>query len=425
MTARETAPEDGCPVASRQPRRRSFLFGAAGAAVGTAVGAGGTAAALASGKDPAPEPARDEAGANAASVVAFHGDRQAGVDTPAQAHAAFVGLDLRTPDGARLATAQDVRRLLGLLSDDAARLCAGRPPLADNEPELAGSPSNMSITFGFGPGLVDAVAPRAKPAWLRPLPAFDVDRLEDRYGQTDLLVQICSDDPMALAHAQRMLLKDARSFTRLRWVQGGFRTAYGSAASGATMRNLFGQLDGSGNPLRQARQETIWGSEQIPAWTEHGTSLVLRRIAMDLDEWDRVDRPGRDFSLGRHQSSGAPLTGSREHDVPNLAATDDGGLKVISPQSHVARATARKPGEKIFRRAYNYDDGAVDSHGTPGSGLLFASYQADVERQFVPIQRRLDEADLLNEWTTPIGSAVYAIPPGCREDGFIGEGLFA
>lgn len=51
----------------------------------------------------------------------------------------------------------------------------------------------------------------------------------------------------------------------------------------------------------------------------------------------------------------------------------------------------------------------------PGSGLLFASYQADVDRQFLPIQRRLDESDMLNEWTTPIGSAVYAIPPGvCR-----------
>ncbi len=61
----------------------------------------------------------------------------------------------------------------------------------------------------------------------------------------------------------------------------------------------------------------------------------------------------------------------------------------------------------------------------PGSGLLFASYQADVDRQFLPIQRRLDESDMLNEWTTPIGSAVYAIPPGCAEGGFIGESLFA
>ena len=32
---------------------------------------------------------------------------------------------------------------------------------------------------------------------------------------------------------------------------------------------------------------------------------------------------------------------------------------------------------------------------------------------------------MLNEWTTPIGSAVYAIPPGCAEGGFVGDVLFA
>ncbi|CAO5238621.1 hypothetical protein FAGKG844_250040 [Frankia sp. AgKG'84/4] len=59
------------------------------------------------------------------------------------------------------------------------------------------------------------------------------------------------------------------------------------------------------------------------------------------------------------------------------------------------------------------------------SGLLFASYQADVSSQFVPIQRRLEELDLLNEWITPVGSAVFALPPGCARGGFVGETLLA
>ncbi|MBQ1015388.1 Dyp-type peroxidase, partial [Micromonospora sp. M51] len=46
---------------------------------------------------------------------------------------------------------------------------------------------------------------------------------------------------------------------------------------------------------------------------------------------------------------------------------------------------------------------------------------ADITRQFLPIQRRLADRDLLNEWTTPIGSAVFAIPPGCPPGGWIGE----
>jgi dye decolorizing peroxidase len=32
---------------------------------------------------------------------------------------------------------------------------------------------------------------------------------------------------------------------------------------------------------------------------------------------------------------------------------------------------------------------------------------------------------LLNQWTTPIGSAVFAIPPGCQEGGYIGDTLLS
>ncbi|MDN5704896.1 MAG: Dyp-type peroxidase, partial [Yaniella sp.] len=59
------------------------------------------------------------------------------------------------------------------------------------------------------------------------------------------------------------------------------------------------------------------------------------------------------------------------------------------------------------------------------SGLIFVAFQCDVEQQYVPIQNRLAESDHLNLWTIPIGSAVFAIPPGCQEGGFIGEELFA
>ena len=55
---------------------------------------------------------------------------------------------------------------------------------------------------------------------------------------------------------------------------------------------------------------------------------------------------------------------------------------------------------------------------------MFASYQASVERQFLPIQKRLDEVDLLNQWTAPIGSTVWAIPPGAAEGEYIGQALF-
>ena len=406
-----------------QAGRRAVLFGAAGLAAGAAAGIAGTTAAArgAEAGSAARAAARlDTTGANGARTLAFHGARQAGIDTPATAHIRYLGFDLAPGEEGGAASPDAVRRLLRLLSSDAARLTVGTGALADTEPELASAPARLTVTFGFGPGLLDAVAPDRKPAWLRPLEAFGIDALGDAYGQTDLLVQLGCDDLMALSHAQRMLLKDARGLAVLRWVQEGFLRSYGGGAEGATPRNLFGQVDGTANPSGEALQQAVWGpADGTGAWLPGGTSLVLRRIRMDLDAWDRVDRPGRDLALGRRQDTGAPLTGTREHDQPDLGAVDASGLPVISADSHVARA---RGAETILRRGYNYESAAA---GVPEAGLLFASFQADVDRQFLPIQRRLAQADLLNEWTTPIGSAVYAIPPGCAEGGFVGDVLFA
>ena len=52
------------------------------------------------------------------------------------------------------------------------------------------------------------------------------------------------------------------------------------------------------------------------------------------------------------------------------------------------------------------------------------AYQRDPRRQFVPVQRRLAEQDALAAYTTHVGSAVFAVPPGARPGGFLGEGLF-
>ena len=47
-------------------------------------------------------------------------------------------------------------------------------------------------------------------------------------------------------------------------------------------------------------------------------------------------------------------------------------------------------------------------------------------RQFLPVQRRLAEADLLNLWTTPVGSAVFAVLPRAPLPGeILGEALLA
>lgn len=406
------APSQGARSGRTGSTRRQFLLGGAVAGVG-AVAAVGADLALNARDDPA-KPASTPM--NGESTVPFFGTHQAGIDTAAQAHGVFVGLDLHDD-----VDREGLSRLMSILSDDAARLTQGRPALADSEPELAFSPARLTVTFGFGPGFV-ARASGSAPGWLAALPAFGVDRLRPEFSDGDLLMQVAGDDPLTVAHATRMLLKDARGFASVRWTQQGFRRAYGTERPGTTMRNLFGQVDGTANPEPGTSDfdHVVWCTD---GWLAGGTGMVLRRIRMDLDKWDRLDRGGRDASVGRKLADGAPLTGTGEFDEPDFDATTALGFPVIAPFAHIRRA--RGDGEeRIFRRAYNYDERPLGAEVSE-SGLLFASFQADIERQFIPMQRRLDELDLLNEWTVPIGSAVFAIPPGCAEDGFIGDTLLA
>ncbi|WP_084128535.1 Dyp-type peroxidase [Demequina sp. NBRC 110055] len=404
--------------------RRGFLLGGAAAGVGAAVALGADRLVGAGAGLPDQRQAElDAAGLNGARTVTFHGDHQSGIDTPIAAHATYLGLRLlERTDREALA------RMMRVLTDDAERLMSGEGALADTEPELATVPAALTVTFGFGPELVRrAAGAAAVPAWLGPLPAFEIDALDPRWSGGDLLMVVSADDPVTVAHAVRMLLKDSRSFASLAWRQDGFRRAYGSEVSGTTMRNLFGQVDGTTNPEPGTAgfDAVVWCTGTgATAWVSGGTSLVLRRIRMNLDTWDEVDPTARSFAVGRRITDGAPLTGSREADAPDFEATTAAGNTVISPVAHIARSRPVDSREVIFRRGYNYDV-APAGGGVSETGLLFASFQADVDAQFTPIQRRLDEADLLNEWTTPIGSAVFAIPPGCAPGGFIGETLLA
>ncbi|MFJ4165572.1 Dyp-type peroxidase [Microbacterium sp. NPDC089698] len=406
------APVEGAHPRRTRPTRRQFLLGGAVAGAGAVAAVG--ADLVLNRRSEAPAPAA--APMNGEKTVPFFGVHQAGIDTDAQAHGLFLALDLHE-DVDRLA----LTRLLRILTDDAARLTQGNPALADSEPELSQSPARLTVTFGFGSGLV-ARTGGSGPGWLAPLPAFRVDQLRPEFSDGDLLLQIAGDDPLTVAHAARMLLKDARGFADLRWTQQGFRRAYGTERPGTTMRNLFGQVDGTTNPRPGTDDfdEVVWATD---GWLAGGTGMVVRRIRMDLDKWDRLDRSGRDAAVGRTLANGAPLTGTAEFDEPDFEAKTSIGFPVIPQFAHVRRARG-DGSERIFRRAYNYDERPTGTQVSE-SGLLFVSFQADIERQFTPMQRRLDELDLLNEWTTPIGSAVFAIPPGCTEDGFIGDTLLA
>ncbi len=395
--------------------RRGFLAGGAAAAASGAVGiaAGAAGASLA---------AEGDLETFAASRQAeFYGAHQSGIELDIQAVTNMVAFDIKES-----MTKADMLRWMRLLTDDIARLTAGEPVLADPAPELAIGAARFTAYVGFGPSLFSKLGLESQmPEGFADLPAFGVDQLEDRYSGGDVLIHIAADDPVVLAHGTRGLVRDSMPFASVRWVQPGFAHSPGMIPAGLTHRNLMGQVDGTANPeLGSSDFDSVVWINEGPEWIKGGTLLVFRRIAMQLDTWDQLGTPSKEEVIGRKLSNGAPLTGERETDVPDLGARHPNGLLVIPEFAHIRRAAPQESGERIFRRPFSYDNG-MNARGTMDVGLLWTAYQRDISKQYLPIQRRLEQLDLLNQWTVPIGSAVFAIPGGVQGSELLAEALFS
>ncbi len=384
-------------------------------------GASGSAGFVAPGSAPGSAATVASGGLGAATAAAPAAGRQPGVATPPGAHAVYRAFSLR-----EATTARKLRGWLALLGDDIERLMSGRPVLGDVEPELGDAPASLTITVALGRGAVRRAGAEA-PVWLAPLPAYKIDKLEERWGEADVLLQLTCDDPLTLAHADRVLQRESAPFATVAWVQEGFRYARGARPDGTTMRNLFGQVDGTSNPVPGSEEfEGVVYRSGAGPFGDGSTCLVLRRISMDLDLWDEVDRSAREDAVGRTLKDGAPITGGVEKDEVDLAA-QNGRWPVVADFAHVRRARPAAAGEKIYRRGFNYNNPGAS--GADRAGLLFVSFQADPVKQFHPIQARLAELDMMNEWTTPVGSCVFWVPPAssrsAAEGGFPGDVLFA
>lgn len=284
--------------------------------------------------------------------------------------------------------------------------------------------ADLTITVGVGPGALGADRFGAGPDGFTDVPPMVHDRLEERWSGGDLFVLVAGRDATTVAHAVRRVVADARPFARLRWTQQGAWNGTAPDGSPQTGRNLFGQVDGSANPRpgTELFDRTVW----VPGgrWAG-GTTLVLRRIRMDLDTWDGLTREEQERSVGRRLADGSPLTGGGESDDVDLAARDEQDRPVVALDAHVRRShPALHGGRRIFRKGASWTR-EVPGPGGPRieSGLLFSSYQADLADQFVPLQRSLDELDSLNEWTTAIGSAAFAVLPGFEQGDWLGRSL--
>jgi deferrochelatase/peroxidase EfeB len=409
--------------------RRRLVAGAGAAGVG--IGLGGAGYLI--GRETA------EGSSHLDEIVPFHGNRQAGIETPAQDRLHFAAFDLTVE------SASELRDLLREWSDAAAEMTQGEMVGDDNNQLLAPPddtgetvglrPASLTVTFGLGPDVFekdgkDRLGLRSKrPHALRQIDPLPGDLLDPEHSGGDLCVQACSNDPQVAFHAVRNLARLGRGAVVMRWSQLGFGRTSSTTRSQATPRNLMGFKDGTRN-LRaedtEAMERFVWLGEgdDVP-WMTEGTYIVTRRIRMLIEIWDRSALLDQEDTIGRQKYSGAPLGEKDEFDPLDLSARRNGKL-VIPKDAHVRLASSEvNGGAEILRRGYSFTDGVVEELGELDAGLFFICFQRNPKSQFEAIQRRLGSIDALNEYIKHTSSAVFAIPPGAREGGYVGEGLFS
>jgi deferrochelatase/peroxidase EfeB len=417
--------DDPAPTTPRLSRRG--LLGLAGAGV---VGAG-----LGFGVDRVLTP-EASASSGASASYPFFGEHQSGIITAAQDRLHFAAFDVSD------ISAGELEELLADWTYAADRMTSGLgageygpasgpydAPPDDTGEALDLPPSGLTITFGFGPSLFDdrfGLAGR-RPDALIDLPHFPGDALVPAQTGGDLCIQACSDDPQVAVHAIRNLSRIAFGRASLRWSQLGFGRTSSTTRAQATPRNLFGFKDGTAN-LRAEDGETakdVWVQPADSAgWMTGGSYLVARKIRMTIETWDRTALREQERIVGRTKGEGAPLSGGTEFTAPDFDATGRADAPLVDEAAHVRLAHPTvNAGATLLRRGYNFVDGN-DDLGRLNAGLFFICFQRDPRAQFVPIQLQLAKNDAMNEYLRHVGSGIFAVPPGAKKGGSIGDGLF-
>jgi deferrochelatase/peroxidase EfeB len=426
---RGAAPPAG-PGGTGRVGRRGFLTGGAvaGGAAAAAV-AGYAVGASQGGRRPDGSPADRP---RTWSVVGAH---QPGIVDPQSAAGLVAAFDVLAKSRYGLADT------LEIITGRAERLMAGgRPPArgADTPPADSGilgpvlQPDGLTVTVAFGASLFDRRygLGRVRPRRLRAMPAFPNDDLDPDRCHGDLLVQLCAGHRDTVLHALRELRSATAQMMELRWMLEGFQRPNTLGPGRTSVRNLLGFKDGTANPdptdgALMDRLVWVQPGAGEPAWTAGGTYLVARIIKNFVERWDAFPLEDQERVIGRHRESGAPLGRRREQDEPDYRS-DPKGL-VIAADAHIRLANPRTPqteAQRILRRGFNYarDGGGRDAVDT---GLLFVSFQQDLERGFVSVQRRL-AGEPLEEFIQPVGGGFFFVPPGvAAPGGYLGEGMIA
>jgi len=366
----------------------------------------------------------------------FYGQHQSGIVTPRPASGMLVSFDVLAGDR------EDLERLFRTLNERIAFLMKGGPvPQVDPKLPPVDSgilgpvviPDNLTITVSVGESLFDerfGLAP-AKPKRLVRMVGFPNDALEADCCHGDLSLQFCANTADTNIHALRDIVKNLPDLLLVRWKQEGSVPPQAPAKPGIpaqSARNFLGFRDGSANPDSndgKAMDRIVWvqpGSDE-PAWAAGGSYQAVRIIRNFVERWDRTPLQEQESILGRIKSSGAPMGGRHETEVPDYAKDPEGKLTRLDAHIRLANPrTAATQTNLILRRPFNYSNG-VNRNGQLDMGLLFICYQADLEKGFIAVQTRLN-GEPLEEYLKPVGGGYFFTLPGVAgTQDFIGRSL--
>jgi deferrochelatase/peroxidase EfeB len=370
--------------------------------------------------------------------VPYLGAHQAGITTP-RPSAGMVASFYVLADNR-----DDLERLFRILTRRIAFLTqGGKEEVADPKlpPPSSGllgpivQPDALTITVSVGNSLFDDRYGFAslKPRHLQQMKGHPNDALDASLCHGDLSIQFCANTPDTNINALRDIIKNTPDLLVLQWKQEGsvppIPAEKGKPAESA--RNFLGFRDGSANPdASDAKQmdAVVWVGEdqEEPAWARGGSYQAVRIIRNFVERWDRTPLQEQETIMGRRKDSGSPLDrAATEHDVPDYVADAEGKRTPMTAHIRLANPrTAATQANLILRRPFNYSNGVTKS-GQLEMGLLFICYQADLDKGFLTVQKRLD-GEPLEEYIKPIGGGFFFTLPGIRDpQDWLASGLFA
>ena len=181
--------------------------------------------------------------------VPFHGRHQAGIVTPPQLFAGFVGFDVLAQDRDGLTA------LFQKLTRRSRVLAAGVKPQDERVASEEPTPDSLTITLGVGASLFDDRFGLSghKPRHLKAMPAFPDDRLEPARCHGDLSLQVCAQHPDAVVHVLRDLARETQACC----APVGVRTPF-STRRGPRGRRAPSSASRTGSSIRTPARPGSW-----------------------------------------------------------------------------------------------------------------------------------------------------------------------